>query len=372
MAFELYNWSEVSSSLNQGVITAAIATPSSDASTKQGSQNLFSYFSSTDTLATIEAANYFLEIAAYQLFVSDWILVTGTDGSTILQVTSITFTSTVSAPTGITTAVIIAGGSSGSSVQTGITAHVGGGQSGAYQLTADISQVTVVASPGNSVKLPLAEAGAQYVVINSGANAMQVFGAGTDTINGVATATGVSQLAGSVAVYYAITDAPAGNWESNLGYAVLPANSVDYPSLAKDVLQVVAVTGLTADQINGLYVTPQLILPAAGTGLLNVVVSVEYNLIYGSAAFTSGGTLELQYGSTTEAGGVICTSGVADTWLNDVTANAVAVDVGKACYAATDAGMVDVGIYLTSSATSTVGTGCSMNVLVRYYQIAVS
>ena len=62
MAFELYNFSEVSTSLNQGVITAAIATPSSDTSTLQGSMNVFTYFSATDTFATIAASNYFLPV----------------------------------------------------------------------------------------------------------------------------------------------------------------------------------------------------------------------------------------------------------------------------------------------------------------------
>lgn len=36
---------------------------------------------------------------------------------------------------------------------------------------------------------------------NAGANAMQVFGSGSDTINGAASGTGVSQPAGKVASY---------------------------------------------------------------------------------------------------------------------------------------------------------------------------
>ena len=85
MAFELYNFSEVSTSLNQGVITAAIATPSSDTSTLQGSMNVFTYFSATDTVATISAANYFLPVVI-DCLVYDIIFVTGSDTSTILQV----------------------------------------------------------------------------------------------------------------------------------------------------------------------------------------------------------------------------------------------------------------------------------------------
>jgi len=85
MAFQLYNWSEVSSSLNQGIITAAIATPSSDSNTQQGAMNVFSYFSPTDSIATISASGYFLPVVI-DLLVYDIILVTGSDGNAILQV----------------------------------------------------------------------------------------------------------------------------------------------------------------------------------------------------------------------------------------------------------------------------------------------
>lgn len=85
MAFTLANWSEISSSMNQGIITAAVATPSSDSNTLLGSMNVFTYFSPTDTLATIEGASYFLPVVI-DLLVYDIIFVTGTDGSAILQV----------------------------------------------------------------------------------------------------------------------------------------------------------------------------------------------------------------------------------------------------------------------------------------------
>lgn len=94
-----------------------------------------------------------------------------------------------------------------------VTAAAGGGQTNATQLTGNVANVTVVATAADSVKLPLAVAGAVFFLTNSDASdSMQVFGAGTDTINGVATATGVAQAAGKSAVYYAVTSAPAGKW----------------------------------------------------------------------------------------------------------------------------------------------------------------
>lgn len=98
-------------------------------------------------------------------------------------------------------------------VQDTITARAGGGQGSATQLTGPIVRVTTVASAADSVKLPAPrEAGDTIYIRNSGANSMQVFGSGTDTINGVATATGVAQAAGTLAQYIAMTSGTAAAW----------------------------------------------------------------------------------------------------------------------------------------------------------------
>lgn len=98
-----------------------------------------------------------------------------------------------------------------------VTAAAGGGQTNATQLTGVMANVTVVATAADSVKLPLAQAGMVFMLQNSdAADSMQVFGAGTDTINGVATATGVAQAAGKSALYFATTSAPGGKWFRNL------------------------------------------------------------------------------------------------------------------------------------------------------------
>lgn len=90
-----------------------------------------------------------------------------------------------------------------------VTAHAGGGQASAKALSAAISHVGTVATAADSVVLPPAKAGLQRTLINRGANACQVFGASPDTINGVATATGVSHAASTVKTYYCPVD---GQW----------------------------------------------------------------------------------------------------------------------------------------------------------------
>lgn len=90
-----------------------------------------------------------------------------------------------------------------------VTAHAGGGQGSAVALTNTVNHVTVVATTADSVKLVPAFPGFFQIVTNDTANNMQVFGSGTDTINNVATGTGVVQNAGITTLY---SSPVAGKW----------------------------------------------------------------------------------------------------------------------------------------------------------------
>jgi len=87
---------------------------------------------------------------------------------------------------------------------TAITATASGTQANAWQLVDGVNYVGTVGTSADSVMLP--ETGYRSVgkvcwVINAGSNYMQVFGSGTDTINGIATATGIAHAAGVGAAY---------------------------------------------------------------------------------------------------------------------------------------------------------------------------
>ena len=86
-----------------------------------------------------------------------------------------------------------------------------GGQASATLLTADINRITTVAASAG-VKLPASAPGLDVIVINKGANPLLVFGSGTDTIDDVATATGVIQMVNSVVLYVCTA---AGKWYAN-------------------------------------------------------------------------------------------------------------------------------------------------------------
>jgi hypothetical protein len=105
-----------------------------------------------------------------------------------------------------------------------LTAHAGGGQASALQLAAELNRITTVANAGDSVKLPPSAPGLTIVVLNHGANAIQVFGAGTDTIDDGPTATGVSQMSNSVVIYACAT---AGAWYTEgLATGYIPGTSL--------------------------------------------------------------------------------------------------------------------------------------------------
>ena len=101
------------------------------------------------------------------------------------------------------------------SAEDSITATAGGGQANAYQINSQVSRVSTVATAADSVQLPVAYEGMWVILLNDAANSMQVYGqvlgvanAG-DTINGIATATGVPQMGKSACIYFCPTD---GKW----------------------------------------------------------------------------------------------------------------------------------------------------------------
>lgn len=115
------------------------------------------------------------------------------------------------AMTATTSGVNMTGGTLREPTEDTITAFAGGGQGSAtaLSLAKKYHRITVCASSGDSVLLPASSAGQAHYVRNDGAAAAKVFGTSPDTVNGVATATGVF-LPASTGVWYVCTT--AGNW----------------------------------------------------------------------------------------------------------------------------------------------------------------
>jgi len=96
-----------------------------------------------------------------------------------------------------------------------LTATPGGGSAGALLLPSVVNRITIVATVGDSVKLPVSAGGKTVYVINSGAFPMNVFPTGADTINDIGV---VPQVANSIEIYVSPV---AGKWyvDAGLGFA---------------------------------------------------------------------------------------------------------------------------------------------------------
>ena len=95
-----------------------------------------------------------------------------------------------------------------------ITANAGGGQSGAYKITSEVSRITTVANSGDSVILPASVSGMSLTIINATAtNAMNLFPNGTDQINALGASAAFSVAAGKTVEAYCVT---AGQWHTIL------------------------------------------------------------------------------------------------------------------------------------------------------------
>ncbi len=101
-------------------------------------------------------------------------------------------------------------------LDTAITAKAGGVQADATPLNAAASfhDVTVVATAADAIALPPARVGQFHFVKNSAALSMQVFAPTPDTIDSVATATGVPVPAGTGRLFVCLVD---GNYVSVAG-----------------------------------------------------------------------------------------------------------------------------------------------------------
>ena len=110
----------------------------------------------------------------------------------------------------------------GPQAASGITAGTTRTQAGATALTADYSRIDTSTAPaagtilGDGVLLPASTAGLSVAVVNNTAYMVQMYGNGSDTINGVAGVTGVALPPGDVAF---LVCAVAGAWyfEAGLG-----------------------------------------------------------------------------------------------------------------------------------------------------------
>lgn len=124
---------------------------------------------------------------------------------------NITGTSSVSSALMTSVAFVSTGLNTNSNVNA-LTAHAGGGQGSALQLTKAINRVTTVATAADSVKLPAAVPGQSVTVINAAAaNAMNCFPSTGNIINALSANAALSIAANKTVIF---TCAVSGTWNT--------------------------------------------------------------------------------------------------------------------------------------------------------------
>lgn len=136
-----------------------------------------------------------------------------------------------------------------------------------------------------------------------------------------------------------------------------------------------AIVPMTLAQFTGMYAAPYLLVPAPGAGSLIIVNSMQINLIYGSAALTSGGVVAAQYDSTVHGAGTLATNSeaaadffaTANTVFNFVAAS------GNTTGALPSSACVNKGLYLSNQTGAfATGTGSKFVVTVDYHLVSAS
>lgn len=187
-------------------------------------------------------------------------------------------------------------------VEDTITAHAGGTQAAAFALSAtkNFHRISVCATAADSVALPPATVGQSHFVRNDGAASAQVFGTTPDTIDGVATATGVALPAGDGAWFVCTTD---GKWYTD--------NAATSTGSGANVFA----TGPTINQPHIKGVTDATPIPAAGD-----IGEIIESAVSGNTALTSGVTVNYQTLALTagvwDVTGFVGFTGAAGTLVN--------------------------------------------------------
>jgi hypothetical protein len=226
MAFSYVNWDKLSAEANTNV------------------RRIYAYYNIDDTLATIEAADYFLPVYAY-LAVGDTIYLTGSDGVDIVRVTAVSST----AVTVATFAAVPANSIVNADINTAAAI--------------DFSKLATLAST-------------QILVGSAG---------------GVATARTVT---GDVTI-------------GNTGVTAIGANKV-LSSMVSPLLLKYTTVAITAAEFNGMYAAPKLLLAAGGANTLHVLEQCQLLMTYVSANYAAGGVAAIQYDSTANGAGVIAST----------------------------------------------------------------
>lgn len=125
----------------------------------------------------------------------------------------------------------------------------------------------------------------------------------------------------------------------------------------------IAQTTLSAAQINAMFTSPVLLVLAQGAGTIINVSKCVWNAVFGSAAFTGGGPIDVFFSATSPPVSP-ASAGQAATLLTSFSANQFAAGTNAV---AVTTGAVNQGLYVSNqTGVFAGGTGSSMTVSCLY------
>jgi hypothetical protein len=154
----------------------------------------------------------------------------------------------------------------------------------------------------------------------------------------------------------ACTSVAAGQWTLLQGSA--GSGSIGNTAIAANIVQDTGPIAIPLASLQTLNSVPLQVIAAKGAGTIIVPGQCTLDLVYGSAAFTGGGTVSLGYGT----GSSPATNGtIASTVFTTFTASHLVTVLPTAlAVTATASGLLNTGIYLSAaSADFAAGTGGS-------------
>jgi hypothetical protein len=346
----------------------------------------------TDSLSTITTAGYLNPVNAqgFTIKQTDQVVIayTGGSGSTY---TVETFGVSIASSTGIITLTPSEGGVIGTPTvgDFAVFANAMGGIQDLGYLPSNAAKTNVVMATG-----PVTVGNISTYTDTAGTIGQNA----ATAINGGNIQAGLSGTAGTLISYPSTASkgslivagvANTGNTNTTISNAAMAqASVISIPdpgiATANFALNNVGITNtvqitLNLASITGMYATPvQLIAAIANNSIF--ITSLQANYIGGSAAFTSGGIIVVQYGNSAHGAGTTATSGASISgagFLTGGTTNqyltVTGINNSASGTGANSSGVINTGIFISNqTAAFATGTGGSMIITVSYVAVPMS
>jgi hypothetical protein len=130
---------------------------------------------------------------------------------------------------------------------------------------------------------------------------------------------------------------------------------------------------IAATDITGIYGTPKVILAAPGANFAYQIFGFAINYTFGTAAYTGGGNVTLQYGATVHAGAGVITNTIASTIFTSAT-NTYGYATGSGVVVTGTEAYVNTAVYVSNASGAFVNPGTATGTanLTVYYQIVTA